>query len=454
MKKLWMLGMLWMTAFGAGMAHADAPKPGDFARGVRLKTEGAAPIYRLALPDALYRVATRDDLGDVRVFNGAGAPVSHVLIRPRVAETAAERVDLPFFPIHDRETGAAEQVVRFQLAPDGAVIRIGQEPAEREERIIGCLVDAGRLRRSPEALILDWSSPESGAVSAAVEGSHDLSRWQPLAPKVVLARLRYGQYALEQRTIPLPERRFNYLRVRWLDEPLDVTKIAVRLSPVRQEAARRTLPLTGRKTEAENGPAFLYDAGGRFPVDRAAVAMTGSNRLLEGVLSSRPENGEDWRVRLRGLFYRLTLGESILESDPADLPSIVTDRHWRLEPASGQSGAGAAPPDLILAWKPHELAFLAEGDKPFTLAFGSRRVEAPDAALGSLLESLKEGGASGVDAWAEVGESLVLGGDGALALPSRPLPWRQMILWAVLAAGVLLLGWMAWRLQREMRSGA
>lgn len=449
MKKLWIVGILWITAFGVGMVHADAPRPGDFARGIRLKTDGAAPVYRLDLPDAVYQVATSDDLGDVRVFNRAGEPVSYMLIRPRAVETAAEQVDLPFFPIHDRKSDEKEQVVRFQLDPDGAVIRIGQEPAEGEGRIRGCLVDASRLRRFPEALILDWSSPEIGAVSGSVYGSDDLSGWQSLVPKAALARLRYGGHTLEQRTIQLPKRRFKYLRILWLDEPLNMTKVTARLSPFRQEAARRTLCLTGRKIKDEKGSAFLYDAGGRFPVDQAAVVMAGSNRLLEGVLSSRSNDGEDWKVRLRGLFYRLTLGESILESDPADLPSIVTDRHWRLEP----TGSGAAPPDLTLAWKPHELAFLAEGEGPFTLAFGSRSVEAPDTALGSLLAALQDGGGVNIEARASVGESVVLGGDAALRPPAAPLPWRQMILWAVLAGGVLLLGWMAWRLHREMRGG-
>jgi hypothetical protein len=455
--RLWKaFGILWMAAMGVAVAWADGPKPEDFARGIRLETPGAAPVYRLALPDEVYRTTTRDDLGDIRVFNAAGEPMPHTLIRPRPAEAAATRVDLPFFPLHDRSDGAsADLFLQFRLDGDGTVIRAGRKPTAGEERVQGYLVDASGLERSPEALILDWAIPETGAASAVVEAGDDLSRWRPLVPSATLARLRYGGHSLERRTIPLPDRRYKYLRIRWLPggTPLGLTRVKARLSPVRREVDRRTLELAGRAAEGDDGPALHYDSGGRFPVDRATVAMNRPNSLMEGALLSRPDGETDWRVRHRGLFYRLTLGGTTLESGPIRLPSTATDRFWRLEAGEGAAGMDADPPALILEWTPHELVFLAGGDGPFTLAFGSGRAESPDAALGSLLETLKDGGASDIAGRAALGETVVLGGGEALRPPAPLLPWRQWALWAVLVAGVLLLGWMAWRLHREMGGG-
>ncbi len=455
--KLWKaFGVVWMAVMGVAAAHADGPKSEDFAKGIRLETPGAAPVYRLALPDDVYRTATRDDLGDIRVFNAGGEPTPHALIRPRPAEAAATLVDLPFFPLHGRSDGASADVfLQFRLDGDGTVIRAGRKPTAGEERVQGYLVDAGGLERSPEALILDWATPETGAASAAIEVGNDLSQWKPLVSSATLARLRYGGHSLEQRTIPLPNRRYTYLRIRWLPggTPLRLTRVAARLSPVHRDVDRQTLELTGREAEGDAGPALHYDSGGRFPVDRATVAMNRPNSLMEGALFSRPDGETDWRVRHRGLFYRLTLDGTTLESGPIRLQSTATDRFWRLEAGEGVGGLGANPPALILEWTPHELVFLAGGGGPFTLAYGSGRAEPPDAALGSLLETLKEGGASDIAGRAAVGETVVLGGGEALHPPAPPLPWRQWALWAVLVAGVLLLGWMAWRLHREMRGG-
>lgn len=57
---------------------ASDPAPDDFAAGALLSTPGDAAIYRLSLPPAAYLSLTRDDLGDLRVFNAARSEVTRV----------------------------------------------------------------------------------------------------------------------------------------------------------------------------------------------------------------------------------------------------------------------------------------------------------------------------------------------------------------------------------------
>ena len=58
----------------------------------------------------------------------------------------------------------------------------------------------------------------------------------------------------------------------------------------------------------------------------------------------------------------------------------------------------------------------------------------------------------------EAGESLpstlsvTLGGEARLNPPSLPHPWKKWILWGVLSVSVLLLGWMAYRLVKQMEN--
>jgi hypothetical protein len=50
---------------------------------------------------------------------------------------------------------------------------------------------------------------------------------------------------------------------------------------------------------------------------------------------------------------------------------------------------------------------------------------------------------------ATLGARRQLGGQARLATPAE-IPWRRVLLWAVLASSVCLLAWMAYRVTREM----
>jgi hypothetical protein len=52
---------------------------------------------------------------------------------------------------------------------------------------------------------------------------------------------------------------------------------------------------------------------------------------------------------------------------------------------------------------------------------------------------------------ARTGDPIVLGGQDRLR---QPPDVRRWVLWVVLALGVSMLGWMAWRLSREMAASA
>jgi len=54
---------------------------------------------------------------------------------------------------------------------------------------------------------------------------------------------------------------------------------------------------------------------------------------------------------------------------------------------------------------------------------------------------------------AQLGQAISGNSDKLLPAPP-PLPWRTWLLWASLLTGVLVLGILAWRLQRQMRTGA
>src|SRR5688572_912600 len=82
-------------SLAAQVAAAAAPSKNDYASGVTIDASYAQPMIEAQLPDEIYRVVTRDDLGDLRVFNADGVPVPHAFCAapdnaPEVTELALQ----------------------------------------------------------------------------------------------------------------------------------------------------------------------------------------------------------------------------------------------------------------------------------------------------------------------------------------------------------------------------
>jgi hypothetical protein len=124
----------------------------------------------------------------------------------------------------------------------------------------------------------------------------------------------------------------------------------------------------------------------------------------------------------------------------------VSDRYWRLAPEGASTGDPSGTPKLALGWTPHRLRFVAQGEPPYTVAFGS----ASSNANRPLLGTLEDGKLDGMIGSATGTEVFDLGGPARL----HASPWRTWVLWGVLLGGLALLGWMVRRLVRQLGSGA
>ena len=113
----------------------------------------------------------------------------------------------------------------------------------------------------------------------------------------------------------------------------------------------------------------------------------------------------------------------------------------------------------ICSWSPprgscSKRVIIARGAGPFTLAYGSSRVEPLKVNAAALFEGIGQQRPEGLERWVTpAGAPMVLGGPQRLAPPPKPLPKRLMVLWSVLLAGVLVVAILAWRLARRMAVG-
>lgn len=68
------LNRVWLACALSAASQADAATPqlNDYAEGISIEPQAGRPLIEVEIPDSVYRVITRADLGDVTVFNAEG----------------------------------------------------------------------------------------------------------------------------------------------------------------------------------------------------------------------------------------------------------------------------------------------------------------------------------------------------------------------------------------------
>lgn len=434
---------------------ADAPlRPDDFAFGLAIEPVAGAPLQQVTLPAAVYQSATRADLGDLRVFNAAGELVPHALRRPAPATTAGEWAALPLFPLRGPAARSPEELsLRVEKSASGAIVSVRSGTgATGDAPVVAWLIDASADKRAIDTLEVDWRDPAAGGFSGRlrIDASDDLRYWRIVTNDAALARLRHDGHLLEHRRIELAALRAKYLRLAWAEPGNGVPLTGVRAQRVAEVSppAREWLALPA--AAGERPGEYQFELRGRMPVDRARIRLPQPNMVAAMELRSRERATDPWRLRASGLLYRLNQNGRELANDEFALAYGGGDPYWQLSLAR-QEGTPAAPV-IELGWVPQTLVFVARGDGPFRLAYGSAGLTPGDYSVEQLLQQFAVRNDIEITPQpARLGAALTLGGPERLELPLSARPWRRWLLWGVLGLGVALLGWMAWRLARQLK---
>jgi hypothetical protein len=434
--------VLWLLPAPLGAQVA----PEDFARGADVQAEGGS-LFRLLLPDDVYETVTRPDVGDLRVLNAAGDVVPHAL-RQATAPDAADTDwrTVPSFPMTDARTGTSGRT-QVKVDASGAVLEVTSDRVRQATSAY--LVDVSAIDEPLARLGLSWNAPAGVTFLArvTVQGSNDLNAWRTIVSSAAVAQLERDAFALTQDEIALPDdgERLRYLRISWPRELTAVTLTSVRVRPRAAAMPREPRWRTLTADRVEGPGTAIYDARGLFPIEYLDMDFVDAADAVSATVRSRPTPSAAWQPRHSGLFYSLREANGDIRSAPARV-GRVADRYWSVERAGGAGWTAAQAPRLRLGWHPHELVFVAQGSPPFTLVYGSARTTAADAPLDTLLQRLDDADRGREVRSATLGPPRTLGGVAAL---TPPPPLRRAVLWAVLAAAVALLAWLAVRTLRD-----
>ena len=447
-------------------ALAAAEQPRDFAYGIPLQTSGQDALQQLALPRAVYEGVVHADLADVRVFNGAGEVVAHAF-RPRATTTTEKPRPLPvtLFAIRtDEPTGMEGVELHLERRGDRTVVdlRTREGRPARGAKLVGYLADVRALDRPVRAVTLELpAGVDQVFTRVMIEGSDDLRLWTPLASGAPVVRMSSGGARLEQLRIEVPARRSKYLRVSWPGRSgsLELSGLTVEPGESAVAAPRQWKQITGVPAKDKPGE-YEFDVGGQFPVDRLRVGLPQQNTVASLEVLARAKPTDPWRHVTSAIVYRLVRDGDELTSADIEVGALP-DRYWLARIDQRGGGIGGGPLGLSAGWVPHRLVFTSRGAGPFQLAYGSRDAKSTAFPIATLVPGYKgeedlELGRAETPAPAP---RIVIGGAQAVADPQRlsgeavtraRVDWKRWILWGSLVLGVVVLGWMALRLGRQM----
>lgn len=461
---------LVLAVAAAGAMAVDALQPTDFAWRAKLTLPEGLSLARVELPVQALLGLRSSAANDIRVFNAAGAVVPFAILggadlkrTAPVAHTTSYKAYPLFSTNPDRKPArgavavqldAGDQTTNVWVRWDRMDMRTSAaDAAALAKPLNAALFDLRAEKRSLSALELVLDMPRNALVDIAVATSTDLKDWTPVATKGPLFQFD-GTDALANTTLELTQPlqvQGRYLRLTWPGQTgvnMRALTGTVAASLATLASLRADLP----PGTADGDVALNWVLPFATPIAALHLQAPQNNSLIPVRIMGRFEASQPWRTLAPSVVYRLD-GAGQGSSNPPTALNGVSLHSLRVEVGKGM----ALPVGGLRAtveFAPVQVAFLASGAGPFTLAVGRAQTAgaAVDASLlGSVtpakLAELPLATVSDV-----VVQTAATGGLDRAA--SRWLPdgvsLRHVLLWLVLGAGVLALGAAAYSLMRQM----
>jgi hypothetical protein len=478
-------------------------RPADFAYGREIQVaDSPVPVVSVPLPLDVYRAMRAPDLSELMVFNGRGAQVPYAIRTVRTGTPLApEMLELPLFPLHvvpPRDGSSGELALEIERDADGRVLRIaaksekasnqsadsaglatkrgtsskraaplaaagrgsaqsapdaGVEPSSDAmlQPIAAYILDARGAKRAIVSLQLKLlESADERVLPLRVEASEDLVHFYPLPVEGALVQLGHGGQRIDRDQVVIPATRAPFFRLSALREenlPTPVVRVVATLADLQPARPFEKVVVPAQATSKPQ--VFEFDLGGPVPVDRIEFQLPENNTIVNAELFASSSRQGPWSSVIRTRLYRIARPEAELTGPTLEI-ARRNDRYYQLRVEATGGGLGAGTPELVTYHAPDQLLFLRRGEGPFTLAYGRYKVQHARFEADDLLSLLPDQPAP--TAVGTLGEAKTLGGKDRLSQPKAPPPYKTYAVWAVLIAGVALLGTLALRLSRTQKS--
>jgi hypothetical protein len=442
----------------AAAAHAQAPA--DFAWLGTLELPAGASVVRAALPaEALLRVQS-PQAADVRVFDAKGhalpfafaAPVDQPL--PARQPTAAFAA-LPLYTAQPgQRPGAGSVQVQITQGGEQQSVWVRTAPAApaaaADRQLPSVIFDTRASKQTIEAIIVKAQVPPNAPVRLALSESTDLAHWSPVFVRGRVFRFE-GEGAPANDTLELGQPlalEGRYLRLDWSGQD-GVSVASIQGLAVRAARAPKQVNIYLPPPRSDGPQALEWQLTSALPLARLGLATSQANTLVPVRILGRNQAGEPWRVLANTVIYHFKSPEGPSTNLPVALPHQPV-RMLRVEATNGQQ-LQDLPLGVTAYFDPVEVVFVAGGSGPYQLAAGRPQTQANALPLATITAAV---GAKPEDLPVARITTVV-------SQPLEPQPawarWlpegvdsRKAALWAVLIAGVTILGVVAWSLLHQL----
>lgn len=415
-----------------------------------------AGAYRVVLDRTVYRQLQSPTLKDLVVVNADGGTMAASLFdAEQPLARPANTADVPWFQLPSSSASQSRDIASIsEIATDGSLRRVVMSDAGTAAQASSneYLIDTSRLREPVRALHLNWAAGQAPFDRPyRVMASDDLKNWSTVQEEGHLVELQNNGARIFKNRIELDGVKAKYLRLVPLQKDqraLALTRVSAEFAPIQAAQDWQWEEIAGKRFVEKDGTvSFLYEIKGRFPFERADVALPG-NSSNEWILKSRDSEESEWRFAAAPwMAFQLEDGKTSNRSPPQALQRLNRDRYWQLIP---KNGIDEAMPELRLGYRPEVVVFLAQGKAPYSLLAGSARAQRAESPLPQLVDALRaQRGQDWQPASATLGEMQPLAGAKALTPAPSKRDWKAWLLWALLVGGALIVAGFAFSLLKN-----
>ena len=399
----------------------------DFAYGKHINIEKNSGLIRVQLNSDVYTSLVHSDLSDIAVFDSVGHIMPREISTSSTTTVEAIKQEVPFvkFDVLKRST---DQQMKFEYK--GALIQMLSEKQTKNEDYI---VDLHNIKRAVKNLYI-YSDEKNYMISMDVECSRDLQVWKNIKNGAVLADLNFQNSLVSKNRIELSSYNCKYLRIK-TEKKFSITKIEVQEYPL-NVSARLEIEKINYK---ENRNGLEFKLSNNIRVENIYFNIEKKEQLYKLNILAKNSKENEWKRIESADIYTIVSDNKRLEKYSINMNSKYN--YYRIE----AQNSSYLPSNISLSYqyKRQDLYFMAQGEAPYLLAFGSFDSRVSSVNLyQSYKSSIYESSLS---------DTIDLGGKSKLYAKEKKTSTRTYLVWFALIFGVFLLAYISSKLYKQLK---
>ena len=475
------IALFGIFGLGVHLASASDEKIDSFAYRVSIESPATAAIQRLSIPTNALGLFRSRDLADLRVFNSSNQAVPYAFLPIQNAKTLPVSLrSYPLFPIQVSTQNAAaiaggDVQLRIEERAGQRIVTLGTEKKSANSsaplpaaELTGYLLDTKELNGRLDYLELDVDLPIGEPIQISVSASADLRSWRTLADASPIFRFG-GEGAPGNVKVALAGANLTkeYIRITWsslVGNAATTFKIkGVKIAEAPKIAAIAKQQFDLPIVAGENANEVVTKLSSSIALHALSIQINGTNVLVPVRISVREGRNQPWRQIASTVLYRMASGASTIANPPIEFSSDQLGRggdavrEFKIEAEKGSTGFANNLQLVKAIVDPVEIAFLASGSGPFSLAVGFADAKPMALALSSLIPGYTAG------AEVSLAQAKATLSTEKIAMPAAPTmidkigektgapSSKSLILWAVLIGGAVLMATLVFGLMKKTK---